>query len=191
MGFGSDPEILWDLLKSVEGWDCVDVSSDCAEALGELIKRDTGCEVRYYGDVYHILDKPVIMFQNEAVRQLTLGDLELLKSSPQELRGCGFGTTQRLLEDGFVACAIVGGKVFAIAHTSARTDHYADIGVFTAEDWRCRGFVTAAAAIVAERIQEAGLIPTWSAGEDNFASLRVAQKLGFTEVSRRTYVIRH
>ena len=190
MGFGSDPEVLWDLLRSVEGWDCVDVSPECAGALGEIIEKETECKLRYYGDVYHILSEPVASFQSEAVRQLTLDDLALLEASPQELRGCGFGTTRRLLEDGFAACAIVTGEIVAIAHTNARTDRYADIGVFTAEQWRCGGFAAAAASIVAERIQEAGLIPTWSAGEDNFASLRVAQKLGFTEVSRRTYVIK-
>jgi len=32
-------------------------------------------------------------------------------------------------------------------------------------------------------------VPVWSTGEDNVASLRVARKLGFEEVGRRTYVI--
>ena len=189
-GFGSDPEVLWDLLKSVEGWGCVNVSSECAESLGQIIERETGHRVKYYGDVYHVLSKPVVGFQNAAVRQLTLDDLDLLESSPEELRGCGFGSTRRLLEEGFVACGIVASKVVAIAHTSARTDRYADIGVHTMEEWRRRGFVTAAASIVARQIQAANQTPIWSTGEDNFASFRVAQKLGFTEVSRRVYIIK-
>jgi len=80
-------------------------------------------------------------------------------------------------------------EIVVIAHTSARTEHYADIGVFTLKEWRGRGFATAAASIVAKRVQEVGQIPLWSTGEDNIASLRIAQKLGFTEVSRSTYVI--
>ena len=186
-GFGSDPEVLWGLLRSVEGWDCVEVASECATPLGEIIEKEIGRHVRYYGDVYYALYRPVVSFQNKAVRQLTLDDLELLGSSPEEV--LSFGSTRRLLEEGIVACAIVSGRIVSIAHTSARTDRHADIGVFTMEEWRGRGFVTAAASIVAQRIQEAGQTPTWSAGEDNFASLRVAQKLGFTEVARRTYVI--
>ena len=39
-------------------------------------------------------------------------------------------------------------------------------------------------------IQETGRTPVWSCGEDNIASLKVAQKLGFEEVSRLTYVFR-
>ena len=35
-----------------------------------------------------------------------------------------------------------------------------------------------------------GHTPVWSCGEDNMASLQVARKLGFEEVSRLTYVIR-
>jgi hypothetical protein len=193
MGFGSDPQVMWNLLRSVDGWDCVEVASECAAALGEIMEKETGKKVRYYGDVYHALYRPVVKFQNEAVRQLTLDDLELLESSPkevrEEVRGVGFGSTRRLLEQGIVACAIVSGRVVSTAHTSARTDRHAEIGVFTMEEWRGRGFVTAAASIVAQRIQEAEQTPTWSTGEDNLASLRVAQKLGFTEVARRTYVI--
>jgi len=188
-GFGSNPEVLWDLLESVEGWDCVNVASELATPLGEIIEKNMGVCVKYYGDVYYALSKPVLNFQNEAVRQLTLADLKLLESAPPEVRGSGFGSTRSLLADGVVACAIVSGNIVSIAHTSARTNLYADIGVFTLEEWRGRGFATAAAAIVANLVQEAGQTPVWSTGEDNFASLCVAQKLGFTEVSRRTYVI--
>ncbi|MFQ6042220.1 MAG: GNAT family N-acetyltransferase, partial [Candidatus Poribacteria bacterium] len=189
MGFGLNAEVLWDLLKSVEGWDCVNVASACAIALGKIIEKKMGVHVRYYGDVYHVLSKPVLNLQSDVVRQLTIDDLNLLESAPAEVQGAGFGSIRNLLSDGIVACAIVSGNVVSIAHTSARTEHYADIGVFTLEKWRGKGFATAAAAIVARRVQEAGQTPTWSAGEDNFASLRVAQKLGFTEVSRRTYLI--
>ncbi len=187
--FGLDPEVIWDLLGLVEGWDCVNVSSECAMALGKIIEKEKGVQVRYYGDVYHILNTPVVNFRNEAVRQLTLADLELLESAPREVRGAGFGSPRGMLSEGIAACAIVSDRIVAIAHTSARTDGYADIGAFTLEDWRGRGFATAAASIVARRVQESGQIPTWSAGEDNSASLRVAQKLGFIEVFRRTYLI--
>ena len=68
------------------------------------------------------------------------------------------------------------------------TVSYADIGVATDEAWRGMGFASAAASIVARRVQERGLTPVWSAGEDNIVSLRVAAKLGFKEVSRRVYL---
>ena len=63
-----------------------------------------------------------------------------------------------------------------------------DLAVATLEARRGRGFATVVASIVARRVQEAGWIPVWRAGEGNTASLRITQALGFTEVSWRTYV---
>ena len=189
-GFGADPEVLWDLLQSVDGWRCVDVAPSCAVAVGAIIEKETGQCVRYYGDVYHTLRNPVARFHKDAVRQLTLADLPLLQAAPVELQGGGFENLITMLTEGIAAGAITSKGLVAIAHTNALTEHHADIGAFTLEEWRGWGFSTAAASIVAQRLQETGRIPVWSTGENNFASLRVAQKLGFTEVSQRVYVIR-
>ncbi len=53
----------------------------------------------------------------------------------------------------------------------------------------CGSARPAAAAPVVEQIQAARQFPVWSTGEPTLASLQVAQKLGFEEVTRRTYVI--
>jgi hypothetical protein len=189
MGFGKDAAVLWNLLRVVQGWACVNVTPTCAPALGSLIQAETGTKVRYYGDIYHTLTKPIPFFHHDAVRQLTLSDLPLLEAAPREVRGSGFGSTHTLLAEGVVAAAIVENHVVAIAHTSARSQHLADIGVSTLAGWRIHGFATAAAAIVAREVQKAGQKPVWSTGEDNYASLRVAQKLGFTRVAQRIYII--
>lgn len=188
-GFGSDPHVLWRLLRAVEGWDCVDVDAAGAPALGEIIQREMGVGVRYYGDIYYTLTRPAARFYHLLVRRLTLADLTLLEAAPRELQGAGFGSPRGLLTEGVVAGAVVEGRVVAIAHTSSYSERHADVGVFTHPGWRGRGLATAAAALVVRQVQAAGRTPVWSAGEDNFASLRVAHKLGFVEVSRRTYVI--
>ncbi|MDQ1328300.1 MAG: hypothetical protein QG641_1585 [Candidatus Poribacteria bacterium] len=189
MGFGSNPEVLWELLKSVDGWDCIEVETKCSMALGKLIELDTGFKVRYYGDIYYALLKPAIIFQNDFVRQLTINDWELIESSPDDLTISGYENYRKLLTEGFSAGAIVSDKLVGIAHTSARSELYADIGTFVLDGYRNRGFSTASASIVAKCVQESGQTPIWSTGEDNFASQKVAQKVGFTEVARRTYVI--
>ena len=94
-----------------------------------------------------------------------------------------------MLTEGVAAAAIVDDGIVAIAFTSARSRDYADVAVATLEPWRNRGFAAAAAALVAGKIQEAGQTPVWSTGEDNLASLRVAEKLGFTRECELTYVI--
>ena len=188
-GFGSDADALWQLLKTTDGWGCINVESACAEPLGALIEADTGIPVRYYGDVCHALLAPVYRYPNAAVRLLTSADAERLSKAPAEVRGNGYETHAAMITDGIAAGAVVDGNIVAIAHTYAETDLHADIGVFTLEAWRKKGFSTAAASLVAQAIQAKGKVPAWSCCEDNYASLRVAEKLGFTEIGRRTYVI--
>ncbi len=187
--YGNSPTLMWEILRGLTGWFCVNVAAHLAQPLGELIEAGMSGSVRYYNDVYYALRAPVKPFVNEYVRQLTLDDLPLLEAARDEVRAAGFGGPRLLLEHGFAACAIVGGEVVTIAQSYARTEKYADIGVATLSEYRGRGYATAAAFIVAQRLQDAGQTPVWSTGEDNIASQRIAEKLGFTEVGRRVYVI--
>ena len=188
-GIGGDALGLWALLRHLDDWIVVDVSPAVAPRLGALIRDATGKRVCYYGDVYHTLTKPAPVIDEPAVRELTRDDLGLLEAAGVD--GAGFrGALSVLLEDGAVAGAVVDGRIVGTAQTAALTGRYGDIGVGTDDRWRGRGFATAAASIVARRMQETGRTPVWSCGEDNMASLRVAEKLGFEEVSRLTYVIR-
>lgn len=123
------------------------------------------------------------------MQRLTLADLPLLEAIPPALHVDGFGSLEALLSEGIVAGALIDGQIVAIARTSARSERHGDIGVATLEAWRNHGFATAAAALVARDVQAARQIPVWSAGAHNAASLRVAEKLGFTEVGRHRYVI--
>jgi ribosomal protein S18 acetylase RimI-like enzyme len=187
--YGNSPELMWEILHALTAWFCVNIATDLAQPLGRLVEAGLGVKVRYYGDVYYALNTPVKSFANGHVRQLTLEDLPLLEAAREEMRATGFGGARPVLENGFVACAVVDNEVVAIAQSYARTEKYADVGVATLPEYRGRGFATAAASIVARRLREAGQTPVWSTGEDNSASRRVAEKLGFTEAGRRAYVI--
>ena len=188
-GFGPDTDALWQLLKVVQGWGCVNVEVASAESLRKRIQADTGTAVRYYGDVYHALLAPARCYSNAAVRLLTPADVAHLSQAPAEVRGSGYQTHEAMVTEGIAAGAFMAGNLVAIAHTYAETDLHADIGVSTGARWREKGFATAAASCVAQAIQAKGKVPVWSCGEDNEASLRVAEKLGFTEVGRRVYLI--
>lgn len=189
VGFGEDAKAIWEILRDVEGWKCVTVSLKCAPVLGRIIEEETGRAVRYYGDVYHVLKRPAPRIPHPAVRRLEPSDVALVKAAEPELRVTGMGSPEAMLTKGLAAGAIIDGRLVANAHTSARSTLHADIGVYTVESFRGRGLATAAAALVARLIQEAGQTPVWSCGEGNRPSLAIAKRLGFEEVSRRTYVI--
>ena len=190
--FGRDPSAIWGLLRPLIDWGrqiiSPNVPADLASQLTTHIKQEADVQCRQYGDVYHTLGGRVNEFTVPEVRPLDLEDEGLLAAYRSNPREMGFATSEDLLTDGAAAGAVVGGSLVALAHTNAMTARYGDIGVVTDEPWRGMGFASSAASIVARRIQERGRTPVWSAGEGNAASLRVAAKLGFVEVSRRVYL---
>jgi ribosomal protein S18 acetylase RimI-like enzyme len=187
--YGNDTDSIYEVLKHIEAWDAVNVDEAIAQSLARIMESDTPGPVGVLGDVYYALNRPSADFRHHDVRELVPDDIALLDSAPPELRGCGFKTSLDLLKEGVVACGVISGRVVAIGHTSAISGGYADIGVHTASDWRCRGFATACASMVASRVQAMGLIPVWSTSEDNPASIKIAEKLGFERVSRRAYLV--
>lgn len=184
--FGHSAAQIADFLPHIPDWFCLNVSHKISAELTALLERKTGCSVRPLWDVYHTLNQPAPPIHQAQVRLLTPADLSLLKNAPPELQGA---QPRRTLLEMAVAGAVVAGHLVAVAQNYARSDTYGEIGVHTLPAWRGRGFASAAAATVARYIQSLGLIPVWSCGENNAPSLRVAQKLGFTEVSRRVYLI--
>ena len=123
--FGLDVESLWRLLRDVAGWKHINVARSLARPLGAVMERETGASVRRYADVYHTLARPAAMFHDPAVRRLTPEDLPALKAAPAVVQG----DLSTMLKEGIAAGAIVERRLVAIAHTSAMTDRYADIGV--------------------------------------------------------------
>lgn len=186
---GNDPELIWRILQSVPGWHCISVVPECASDLSEMMKHKTGLKVRHYGEVHLILHQPAQAFHHNAVRQLTKDDLPLLEHSHEELSTHGYENVNVALTEGIIVGGIVDNQLVAIAETPARTPRHADVGIHTLEAWRNQGMATAAASLAAQLVQASGQIPVWSTGEDNDASRRVAEKIGFIETQRRTYLI--
>jgi RimJ/RimL family protein N-acetyltransferase len=188
-GFGADAGLLWSLLQMVEGWTCLLVDSACAPALAQIMSSELRQPLRTLEDITHLLTKPAPDYRHPAVRRLTLADLDLLEATPLELRSGLWASPRQMIEEGIVACAIVADQIVATALVTALSPRYAEIGVYTLGTHRRQGYATAAASLVARAIQAMGRIPLWGAGAHNAASLRLARKLGFVEVSRRTYLI--
>ncbi len=189
VGFGCDPDRLWDLLATVKGWDCFLVSSHCSQRIAELMRAHTGQRVGFIDDISFVLDQPVAAFTHPSVRLLTLDDPDLLSAAPPAVAGSGYRDTGEFLSQAIAAAAIVDGAIASLAFTAARSERYADIGVHTLAPFRRRGFARTAASLVAARVQEEGQLPVWSTGHFNTASLNLARDLGFVEVLRRTYVV--
>jgi ribosomal protein S18 acetylase RimI-like enzyme len=190
VGFGSDANTLWQELSQVKGWQCILVDKEVAPALAKIISSQLKTRVCFLDDIYHIPRRQVMSFENESVRRLVLSDLPALEALPREAQPVGFwGDLRTSLTKGLVAGAVVEGKIAATSFVAARGQRYVDCGVYALENHRRRGLATAAASVVARSVQSDGLVPVWGCGSHNLPSLKLVRKLGFVEVSRRTYVI--
>lgn len=193
-GFGDDPDALWAVLRDLPGWTAVNVPAAVGAPLAGAIAAATGVPCRLGPELYHVLDRPVASGSDPvvatAVRRLAAADRPLLDASaaPLGMDGWRFGSAVALLAAGFAAGAVIDGELVSVAFASARTDHHAEIGIVTREEWRGRGLATIAAGLVCTDVQAAGLRPVWSTAEENGPSRRVAAKLGFVESGRRVYV---
>lgn len=188
--FGYDVHALWAILQTLNGWFCVEVEAKWGEQLAEYLAQ-SGITTRLYGDHYYLLHG-TLQHQPQPTletRLLAPADIPIWQASAPELNVIGFSSHAELLAHGVAAGSFHQGQLVALAHTSALSPRYADVGVYTAEAYRGQGLAAYAAELVMQQVVAQGRIPLWSTGADNRASRRVAQKLGLEEVLRRVYVI--
>ena len=76
------------------------------------------------------------------------------------------------------------GRLVSVACTFFVGESYEDIGVVTEPEFRGQGLALACAGALCEDVRDRKRRPSWTTSPDNIASLRVAEKLGFS-VRRR------
>lgn len=189
--FSTDVNALWHLLEAQPGLEGLIINVDPADAetLGQRISAKTGKPVSYSVVIHQALIEPVRSFPNEVIRQLTSADQALLAKTPEGIWGNSYQIPQEILSTGPVAAAIVKDSIVSVAQTYAQTDFHGGLSVYTLEEWRGKGYATSAASLVAEQLQAMDKVPVWYCSEENGASLRTAEKLGFVEVSRRIDIV--
>lgn len=192
--YGTDAGAIWAIMRSVDGWTCVNVDQDIARDLRPIMRWYYPV-VRPYEDVHYVLrGAPHLISPREIeTRLLRPEDFPMMERAAPPLQGSGFGSITALLNDGIVAGSIISDNgmpcLVSIAYTAAFAGHYADIGVYTDPAYRRRGLSSYAAGLVMSQLSQRGISSVWSTGEDNRASRRVAEKLGMREVTRRVYLI--
>ncbi|MDQ7026433.1 MAG: GNAT family N-acetyltransferase [Anaerolineae bacterium] len=192
IAFGEDAAAIWKILKIVEGWDVFEVSMSVARELSLLVYGELRCEIRHYEDVFYLLDNPPKNMPSYdisiTVRLLNEADVDMVKARESTATPIILKSIEDTLRHAVVAGAVLDGKLLGFAESRA-ADKYVELGVHVDEEWRKKGLATAMAGLLIRHYQTRDLKVTWSTGDDNIASQRVAEKLGFHEIFRRVYVI--
>ena len=101
------------------------------------------------------------------------------------VRACG--SVPRFLEVGLGFCILQDTEIACESYAVFRGDGVFEIGVISARAHRGLGLAVHACRRLIEACEDEGLETYWSCAQDNVASNRVAEKLGFT--GRRAYRI--
>ena len=113
----------------------------------------------------------------------------LISSDSHHLQGLGLESSwisktwdgpEGLAASGFCWGAFVGGQLASVACTFFLGETYEDIGVVTEPRYQRLGLSTACVGALCRDIRARGHQPSWTTSPDNLASMRVAEKLGFT-----------
>lgn len=116
------------------------------------------------------------------VRRLAPSDVPLLQAMTPESAWIykTWGSAAGLAGSGYGWGAFVNGELASVACTFFLGETYEEIGVATEPQHRGQGLSTACAGALCTDIHARGHRPSWTTSPDNVASIRVAQKLGFT-----------
>lgn len=77
-----------------------------------------------------------------------------------------------------ITAVIIDNTAVAVCFCARKTEHVAEAGVFTLEEYRKRGYASLVVNDWAIVVRQEGLTPLYSTSDDNKASQSVANKLG-------------
>lgn len=123
------------------------------------------------------------------IRRLEPADIFRLRELSPEVRWIWntWGGPDELAASGYAWGAFVDNRLVSVACTFYVGEQYEDIGVITEPAFRGVGLSLACAGLLCEEIHSRGRRPSWTTSPDNTASLRVAEKLGFS-LQRRDFL---
>ena len=78
-------------------------------------------------------------------------------------------------------------KLASTAYSAFIHDNYLEIGIETVEEYRGKGLAQYACSALIDYCLQNDFEPVWSCRFENTASCKLAQKLGFEPVSKRSY----
>jgi GNAT acetyltransferase-like protein len=189
LAFGGDAEALVHILAGIRDWEAVNAPAAIGPQLAGLIASELCLPGHMIDDIYQVPGGPVAVVSNPDVRMLSHADVDMLNATPDVIRDSFDDDLHAVLEEELIAGAVVDGQVVSVGCTYGFREKFVDVAISTLPAYRGRGYAAAAASLVASRTQAAGNVPIWSCAPTNTASLAVAARLGYIEVSRRANIV--
>jgi hypothetical protein len=105
----------------------------------------------------------------------------------EQIIDTAFGTVDRFLEVSFGLCLVRGREILSEAYAIYSACGWVEIGTYTAEAHREKGYSSITCAHLVRGCDDRGLRPYWYTSSLNEASRSVARKLGFRHMRTSRY----
>ena len=90
-----------------------------------------------------------------------------------------YGSKEEFLKKAFGFYAVENGKVCSESEGAFISGGYAEMGIYTFEEYRNRGFAYALCLRTIQELEKMGIKPIWACDKANVESDRLAQRLGY------------
>lgn len=90
-----------------------------------------------------------------------------------------YGSKEEFLKKTFGFYAVENGKVCSESEGAFMSSGYAEMSIYTFEEYRNRGFAYALCLRTIQELKKKGIKPIWACDKDNVESDRLAQRLGY------------
>lgn len=121
--------------------------------------------------------------KNIVVQPLTKTLIHLSETYPESYYTQNWGDVSAFLKHGYGYCAVINGGIAAECTSVYRSRCYAEAAVYTRKDFQGRGLALMLVHKFITTSMENNLIPRWDCDTSNFASMKLARKLGFKQGS--------
>lgn len=124
-----------------------------------------------------------LFFQVKAIDEniLNNSELENIEELLDEISGM-WGNTEEFVKNGFGYCALYEEKLISWCTGEFFSEKTCGIGIYTIEEERKKGVAAALTRSFVTECSKRGLVPYWDSWDDNAASIKVAEKVGFDRV---------
>lgn len=115
--------------------------------------------------------------------ELTILDENLIQKTDHFKLDIGsrfWASAEDFLANGLGVCLMKDGQIAAVCYSACIVDGLAEIDIVTREEYRGRGLAATTARYFIQECMRRGITPTWDCFVSNIASMKLAQKLGFT-----------
>jgi hypothetical protein len=188
-GYAKDVYALDSLLSDVNGWQCVLLEEDMAQSLFSRYCDKGRTSTKLYKSKNYLLNTTCNVYNDDRVRLLNIYDSALIRNIELSIEPRGSQDINECLDLDYIAAAILNEKIVSFCQLDGLTESYADCYLETIPECRNQGLAKACASLIVSKIQQLGRTPIWDTGHDNWASIAIAKKLGFSPLKDRAYLI--